>query len=136
MALYFLLLRHPRSQRVNRASSVIYGNLLLVLVTAPSVFRMSHGVTAQDFVIVAYLGVIQLGLGYTLFTLGIARGVRSLEAGIVGYVEPVLNPVWVFLFLGERPSGWAVVGGAVIITAVIAHTLWGARRARQKAVRT
>jgi len=76
---------------------------------------------------VVYLGVVQIGLAYTLFTLGIARGVRSLDAGIVGYVEPVLNPVWVFLFIGERPSRWAILGGAIIITAVVLHTLRGAK---------
>jgi drug/metabolite transporter (DMT)-like permease len=131
MALYFLLLRHPQSQRVNRASSVIYGNLLLALVTAPAAFQALPRVSALDLGILFYLGVVQLGLGYTLFTLGIARGVRSLDAGIIGYIEPVLNPVWVFLFLGERPSRWAILGGAIIISAVIAHTLWHAK-ARKK----
>jgi drug/metabolite transporter (DMT)-like permease len=52
-----------------------------------------------------------------------ARGLRSLDASIVGYIEPVLNPIWVFLFLGERPSTWAILGGAIIITSVIAHML-------------
>ncbi len=60
--------------------------------------------------IVLYLGVVQIGLAYTLFTLGMARGVRSLDAGVVGYIEPMLNPVWVFIFLGERPSNWAISG--------------------------
>ncbi|HEY0006968.1 MAG TPA: EamA family transporter [Pyrinomonadaceae bacterium] len=124
MALYFLLLRHPRSQKVNRASSVIYGNLLLVLLTAPFIFNHPPHVSVLNLGIVLYLGVVQLGLGYTLFTLGIARGVRSLDAGIIGYIEPVLNPVWVFLFLGEQPSHWALLGGGIIIFAVISHTLW------------
>ena len=62
-----------------------------------------------------------------LFTHGMARGVRSLDAGIVCYIEPVLNPVWVFLVLGERPSAWALLGGAIIIVAVISHMLLDAR---------
>ncbi|HEX8746969.1 MAG TPA: DMT family transporter, partial [Pyrinomonadaceae bacterium] len=125
--------RHPQSQRVNRASSVIYGNLLLVLITAPAGVAALSKISWQDTASVAYLGVIQIGLAYTFFTLGMARGVRSLEAGIVGYIEPVLNPVWVFIFLGERPSGWAIMGGAIIITAVITHTALGARaRARSQ----
>lgn len=127
-AFFMLLLAHPGAGRVNRASSVIYGNLLLALVCAPSFFGAAAGgrVGAQDLLSVAYLGVVQIGVAYTLFTLGVARGVRSLDAAIVAYVEPVLNPVWVFLLLGERPSGWALVGGAVIIAAVVAHTLAGA----------
>jgi drug/metabolite transporter (DMT)-like permease len=128
MALYFLLLRHPHSQRINRASSVIYGNLLLALVTGALMLFAGFSpasLSGTDLFIVVYLGVVQLGLGYTLFTLGIARGVRSLQAGIIGYIEPVLNPVWVFLFLGERPSAWAILGGAIIITAVVLHTIRG-----------
>jgi drug/metabolite transporter, DME family len=127
-AFYILLLRHPQSQRVNRASSVIYGNLLLVLVTAPVGLAAIEHMTARDAGSVLYLGVFQIGVAYTLFTLGMARGVRSLDAGIVGYIEPVLNPVWVFIFLGERPTNWALVGGTIIIAAVVSHTIWGARR--------
>lgn len=135
-AFYILLLRHSRSREVNRASSVIYGNLLLVLLTAivilldpASLSALLHA-GARDLAAVAYLGVVQIGVAYTLFTLGMARGVRSLDAGIVAYIEPVLNPVWVFLFLGERPSGWAITGGAIIIAAVVLHTIRGAHKAR------
>lgn len=129
-AFYILLLRHPRLHRVNRASSVIYGNLLIVFVTAPAAFAARARMTPQDFGIVVYLGVVQIGIAYTLFTLGMARGVRSLEAIIIGYVEPVLNPVWVFLVIGERPSRWALMGGATIIAAVLSHTLAATRRKR------
>ncbi|MDQ6652658.1 MAG: DMT family transporter, partial [Acidobacteriota bacterium] len=103
-ACYFLLLRHSKSRAVNRASSVIYGNLLLVLIAAPVGLRVLPRLSAHDALSVIYLGVIQIGLAYTLFTVAMARGVRSLDAGIVGYVEPVLNPIWVFLVLGERPN--------------------------------
>ena len=130
-AFFFLLQRHPRAREVNRASGVIYGNLLLAVVTAPAFFAGAGlRVAASDLAIVAYLGVIQIGLAYTFFTLGMARGVRSLDAGIAGYIEPVLNPVWVFLFLGERPARWALIGGAIIIAAVSSHTILGARRTR------
>ncbi|PYS98888.1 MAG: EamA family transporter [Acidobacteria bacterium] len=133
-ALFLLLLRHQRGGKVNRASSVIYGNLLICVVTAPAFARTIGMLTTRDLAIVAYLGVVQIGLAYTLFTLGIARGVRSLDAGVVGYIEPMLNPVWVFLFLGERPSRWALLGGCVIIAAVLAHTVALARRGAAKVV--
>ena len=129
-ALFLLSLRHPRAGLVNRAASVIYGNLLLSLVTLPSFVQGAGALTLKDIAIVGYLGVVQIGLAYTLFTLGMARGVRSLDAGVVGYIEPMLNPVWVFLFLGERPSNWAVTGGCIIIAAVFIHTVALARRAR------
>jgi DME family drug/metabolite transporter len=129
-ALFLLLLRRQRGGESNRASSVIYGNLIICVVTLPAFAHAAHTLTVKDVLIVSYLGVVQIGFAYTLFTLGIARGVRSLDAGVVGYVEPMLNPVWVFLFLGERPSEWAVVGGCIIIAAVFAHTIMLARASK------
>jgi drug/metabolite transporter (DMT)-like permease len=95
------------------------------LVTLPAIIKGAQHFSAQNIAIAAYLGIVQLGIAYTLLTLGVARGVKSLDAGIIGYIEPVLNPVWVFLFLGERPSNWALLGGAIIITAVALHTIRG-----------
>jgi len=133
-ALFFLLLRHSRAREVNRASSAIYGNLIVVLVCGPSFLgAMRRGISATDFACIAYLGLIQIGLAYILFTGAMARGLRSLDASIVGYIEPVLNPVWVFLFLGERPSGWAIIGGAIIIMSVISHILVEAKTKGEKA---
>src|SRR6185295_17154168 len=114
-ALYLLLMRHAKAQEVNRASSVIYGNLLVVFVTAPVGLAVLPQITGHDILGVVYLGVVQIGVAYTLFTVAMARGVRSLDAGIIAYIEPVLNPVWVFLVIGEKPSKWALAGGAIII---------------------
>jgi drug/metabolite transporter, DME family len=130
-ACYFLLLRHTKSRAVNRASSVIYGNILVVLLAAPAGLKVLPRITPHDALCVMYLGVVQIGLAYTLFTAAMARGVRSLDAGIIGYVEPVLNPIWVYLVLGERPTQWALLGGAIIVTAVVYHTLIEARRGRR-----
>ena len=129
-ALFFLLMRHSKARQVNRAASAIYGNLIAVVICAPAfVSAARRGIAPADFARIAYLGVVQIGFAYLLFTLAMARGVRSLDASIIGYVEPVLNPVWVFLFIGERPSGWAIIGGAIIIVSVMAHTV---NRTRQK----
>ena len=123
-ALFFLLLRHSKARNVNRASSAIYGNLIVVLICAPVFFgAFQRGIGADDFARIAYLGIVQIGFAYLLFTLAMARGVRSLDAGICGYIEPVLNPLWVFLFIGERPSGWAMVGGLIIVASVVIHML-------------
>jgi drug/metabolite transporter (DMT)-like permease len=131
-AAFMLLIRLPRAGRVNRASSIIYGNLLLAAVCAPAFFRGVHKVAPSDLGVILFLGVVQIGVAYTLFTRGIERGVRSLDAGLVGYVEPLSNPLWVFLFLGERPSQWAITGGVIIIAAVSIHTIALARRAKAK----
>jgi len=127
-ALFFLLMRHSKARDVNRASATIYGNLISVVICAPAfVGAIRRGITPVDFACIAYLGIVQLGLAYLLFTSAMARGVRSIDASIIGYVEPVLNPLWVFLVIGERPSGWALVGGAIIIASVLVHTIGQAR---------
>jgi DME family drug/metabolite transporter len=134
-ALFFLLLRHSKARTVNRASATIYGNLIVVLICAPAFFGAAQrGIGPADLGVIAYLGIVQIGFAYLLFTSAMARGVRSLDAGIVGYVEPVLNPIWVFLFLSEQPTGWAIIGGAIIIASVIVHMLTEARGKRRKTV--
>ncbi len=121
-ALYFLLLRHSKARDVNRASSAIYGNLIAVVICAPAFWgAMKRGIRPTDLACIAYLGIVQIGVAYILFTGAMARGLRSLDASIVGYIEPVLNPIWVFLFLGERPSNWGLLGGAIIIASVLSH---------------
>jgi DME family drug/metabolite transporter len=122
--LYFVFLRHPRSLgNRNPALSVFYGNLLIVLFMLPLVVSNPPEPKINDLLAILYLGILQIGVAYVFFTIGIARGVRSLDASIIGFVEPLLNPIWVFLFLGERPSFWAVLGGAIIIGGVIFHTV-------------
>ncbi len=122
--LYILLLRHPKSLRLNPAVSVFYGNILIVLLMIPLVFSnlsSTAQINLKDVLAILFLGIFQIGVAYILFTDGISKGVRSLDASIVGFIEPLLNPVWVFLFVGERPSVWAILGGAIIIAAVIFH---------------
>lgn len=124
----FMLLM--RSERANRAASVVYGNLLLALIAIPTLLAGASGWGVSDSLVVLYLGAVQIGVAYWFFTKGFERGVRSLEAGIVGYIEPVLNPLWVFVFIGERPGMWALVGGAIIIGAIVLHTLFDVKRKR------
>ncbi len=120
---YILLLRHPKAYKQNPASSVFYGNILAIFVMLPFVILKPSVWTGRDIFAVVILGVFQIGLAYYLFTYGVSKGVRSLDASIIGFIEPLLNPVWVFLFIGEKPSNWAILGGAIIIAAVLLHTL-------------
>jgi drug/metabolite transporter (DMT)-like permease len=129
--LYFIMLRHPRSLgNRNPALSVFYGNILIVLFMIPLLAKNPPAPNGSDVLAILFLGVLQIGIAYILFTKGIAEGVRSLDASIIGFIEPLLNPVWVFLFIGEKPSNWALLGGAIIISAVILHTINSGRRRR------
>ena len=125
---YILILRHPRSLRKNPAVSVFYGNILVVLIMAPVIANNPPAtVTSVDLAALLFLGVFQIGLSYILFTTGMAAGVRSMDASIIGFIEPLFNPVWVFLFIGETPSATALFGGLIIILTVAFHTVRNTR---------
>jgi len=126
--LYFVFLRHDRSlANRNPALSVFYGNVLIVILmiplVAPNLTTQLDSIGPKDILAILFLGVFQIGIAYLLFTKGIASGVRSLDASIIGFIEPLLNPVWVFLFLAEKPTNYAILGGTIIVATVAAHTL-------------
>lgn len=121
--LYMLSLRHRRTLGLNPVITVIYGNLILALLTLPAGISALSVITPADMFFVSFLGIVQIGVAYILFIKGISGGTRPLDASILGFIEPTLNPVWVFLFYGEQPAKWAIVGGAVIIVSVLVHTL-------------
>ena len=76
---------------------------------------------ARDLGLLALFGIGQLGAGLLLFTAG-ARLIPVAEASLIAVLESVLGPVWVWLAVGERPGAFSLVGGAVILSALIAHT--------------
>ncbi|MFL6373054.1 MAG: DMT family transporter [Pyrinomonadaceae bacterium] len=158
LGLYIMLLRHPRivgsrhlvvagaeevlpasaadlpsteplrARALNPVITVIYGNSILAIATAPSGITAFPLLTLKDIFAVSFLGIVQIGIAYILFIKGVSGGTRPLDASIIGFIEPLLNPVWVFLFVGEQPSNWALLGGVIIIATVIAHTLVQYRR--------
>jgi len=149
LGLYIMLLKHPAavgtrqepvgsevtsrdgtqaaslhaSRGLNPVITVIYGNLILAVLTLPSGIAAFPTATFQDYAAVAFLGIVQIGIAYVLFIKGVRGGTRPLDASIIGFIEPLLNPVWVFLIIGEHPSQWAILGGTIIIVTVAVHTL-------------
>jgi drug/metabolite transporter (DMT)-like permease len=63
-------------------------------------------------------GFFQIGFGFIFITIG-ARTTPSATVGIIMLSESVLGPLWAFLFVSERPSMFALVGGAIILSAVL-----------------
>ncbi|QJW49374.1 DMT family transporter [bacterium BFN5] len=66
---------------------------------------------------VLFLGVLQLGLAYVLYSYAI-RHVNALQATIVTTIEPILNPIWVFFLLGELPGQFAILGGVIVVLSI------------------
>jgi drug/metabolite transporter, DME family len=109
-------------------AALVLGNLLAAAVTMPA-WPFGPVPTPTDLGLVAFLGVFQLGLAYLCFTRGL-EGTPAVEAALLVLLEPVLNPVWTFLFTGERPGPWALAGGAIILAATAWRTLQPALVAR------
>ena len=65
-----------------------------------------------------------MGIAYILFVRGLSV-VPAAEASLLGMLEPTFNPLWAFLGIGEKPRGWALLGGAVVLIAVAARTVAG-----------
>ena len=134
LGVYIMLLKHPKAGHLNPVITVIYGNFLLAAITAPSGIAALPTMTATDWFAVLFLGIIQIGISYILFIKGVRGGTRPLDASLIGFIEPLLNPVWVFIFVGERPSQWALLGGGIIVTAIAVHTIRQYSASRRSAV--
>ena len=82
-----------------------------------AIFVTDYALTSRDLIISLYLGVFQVGVGFTLVVLG-ARYVPAALVGLLALVEPVLAPIWVWMGVGEVPSLATVVGGTIIFLAI------------------
>lgn len=111
---------------------VAVGNLLAFAACLPSALPVGRA-GVVDWAVIGYLGVFQIGVAYVLLTSGI-RHVGALEASTLLMLEPALNPIWAWGFHGEKPSGWAIAGGVLIIGATAARTWWDERTRAPRAV--
>ena len=108
--------------------SIILGNLLAFLIGFPAMIGVALP-SPRGWVALALLGVVQLGVSYRLYARAV-RHVTALDAVLIPVVEPILNPIWVALLVGERPKPLALVGGAVVLGAVTLRAVVSVRRAR------
>lgn len=106
--------------------SLLLGHGLTALIGIPFLM-FSPEPTVKDLSILGILGVVQLGIPYILYGIAV-RHVTALEASMVPVIEPILNPVWVALVMHEVPSKYSILGGAVVIAAVMWHTAMSVRK--------
>jgi DME family drug/metabolite transporter len=119
------------SGKGSAAVAVVCGNVIASLGALP--FALPFGShAASDWALVGYLGVFQIALAYVLVTRALET-IPALEASLILLIEPVLNPVWAWVFQGERPGVWALVGGGVILGATTLRSVLDARRAPPQA---
>ena len=104
-----------RSKRDNMLVALCLAGLVAGGLSA--IFVTDFALTSWDLIISLYLGVFQVGVGFTLVVLG-SRYVPAAQVGLLALVEPVLAPVWAWMGVGEVPSLATIVGGTIILLAI------------------
>ena len=99
--------------------AVVVGNTIAFVACMPWMFPL-HG-TTSDWLVLAYLGVVQIGLAYVLLGNAMPR-VPAFEVSVLLMLEPALSPVWAWSLFGERPGLLALLGGALIVLAGLGKT--------------
>lgn len=120
------------SFRAQKDGNPAESNLIAFLVTAifgfPFILKETWTIT--NWSILAFLGIVQIGFAFIFFTKGI-KHIPALEANLIGTLEPVLNPIWVFLFYGESMGKFALIGGLVVLSGVILSAVGSAKAAKE-----
>ena len=111
----------------SNADSNMLGFLMTVVAGLP--FVLTGGIYFAPLIAVSvvFLGIVQIGMAYYMFSKGVSL-TPPVNASLISVLEAVLNPLWVFLFLGERPGSFALVGAVFIIGAVIVNIVMEHRR--------
>jgi drug/metabolite transporter (DMT)-like permease len=127
-ALVFFAARLPDTDPMNYT---FLGNLICSLFLLYIPFDPDFVISPQAVASALAMGVC-LAAGYVFFTAGMRTQVHPVTASIVANVEPVLNPFWAFLFLGENPGPFSIVGAALVILSVTVYGVVKSRLSRQR----
>jgi drug/metabolite transporter (DMT)-like permease len=106
-------------QDVSMAPATCLSQAILVAVFLP--FASPGEIGGDDVAWLAALGIGQIGLGFALLTVG-ARLIPAAQVGLITLLEVVLGPMWVWLALDERPTTLTLVGGVIVIVAIVIQT--------------
>ncbi|MBN2618315.1 MAG: DMT family transporter [Spirochaetales bacterium] len=105
----------------NKIYPIIYGNILSFLIGIP--FFSSQLLLTPSISALLFLGIFQIGLAYVLYSKSMVY-LKALDAVLIPVIEPLLNPVWVFLFIGEIPTVTTILGGFFVIASVLLRSLY------------
>ena len=115
-----------------RLSGLAQGHLLTAVIGIPFMFLYPtpFHLTAVSSILI--LGIFQLGIPYILYGLA-ASHCTPLMLTLLAAIEPVLNPVWVYLFVGEAPGKTALFGGVLVILSITLWCIWDTRQHKKLA---
>ena len=110
-----LLLRKQKDD--SPSHSILLGNILTLVIGLPVIVGGTE-FDLNSIILILLLGVLQLGIPYILYTTAI-KHVTALDAIIFPVIEPILNPILVFIVLGETLGAWSVFGGVLVLSGVM-----------------
>lgn len=110
------------------AAATVAGNVIACLVCLPIAVGGLGDAVAQDWVLILYLGIVQIGLAYVFITKAVPF-LPALEVSLLLLVEPVLNPLWAWLVHGETVGALSLLGGFLILGATAVRTWQDTRSA-------
>lgn len=120
VALAFNTIFMRKEKDADPLENVFWGSILTILVSIPFVFQKAP--STKSWIGLILLGVFQLGFSYVLYARAI-KNITALESTFISLVEPLLNPLWVFLTIGELPGKLSVVGGIIVLASVTVSCL-------------
>lgn len=110
--------------------TIVLGNIITALICA--FFVIQEPPTTNDWLPLIYMGTLQIGLSFIMYCSAI-KYLAALDAVLIQIIEPLLNPIWVFIVIGETPNFWAIIGGVVVLSAVTFRNIYINRRVPAKA---
>jgi drug/metabolite transporter (DMT)-like permease len=116
-----LIRMHPD---VSMTPAGLLGVVMAAIVVAP--VAMPWSVMLRDAGLLSLFGV-QMGLGLVLVVAG-ARLIPAAQTALLGTLEPIAGPLWVWVFLDERPASMTLLGGAIVLASLLWHTFAQMRR--------
>ena len=126
MALMVVFLR--REKHGSPVAALLLGNIATAALGLPfGILGAGKMPNPTEWAVLAVLGVLQLGVPYILYGLAI-RHVSAIEGILIPLLEPVLNPLWVFVFLREIPRPWSIAGALLVLLAMVSRGLWNPQR--------
>ena len=102
--------------------SYFFGNLLTALISLPILIQAIPEIQTFDWGILIVFGVIQLAIPYILYIKAL-NYVPALDAILIAMLEPILNPIWVFIVVGEKIGNWAFLGGILVLLGSIGRAV-------------
>jgi drug/metabolite transporter (DMT)-like permease len=120
IALGFNTIFMRREKDADPLENVFWGSILTILVSIPFIFEKAP--SPKGWIGLILLGVFQLGLSYVLYARAIKK-ITALESTFISLIEPLLNPLWVFLTIAELPGRLSVMGGLIVLVSVTVSCL-------------